>query len=51
LVICLAIAGYVSEASPRALAAGIPRVSEYFAKLTPMLHWATLFAGVKTEGW
>jgi phosphonate transport system permease protein len=50
LVLCLAVAAYVSEASPSALAAGLPRVGEYFVKLAPILHWAQLFDGVKTEG-
>lgn len=47
---CLLAAGWVSEVNPRTLAEGVPRVGEYFAKITPDLRWATLFAGPKTEG-
>jgi hypothetical protein len=47
---CLALSARTSEAYPDTLAAGLPRVSEYFNKLLPTLRWHALFAGVKTEG-
>jgi phosphonate transport system permease protein len=50
LLACLLVSAWVSEASPAAIWAGVPRIGEYFAKLTPTLHWHTLFAGTKTEG-
>lgn len=49
-LVCLFAAGWISEANPATLAAGIPRVGEYFMKVLPDLRWATLFAGTKTEG-
>ena len=50
LCLCLVTAGWVAEASPARLLAGIPRIGEYFARIAPDLRWATLFAGVETEG-
>jgi phosphonate transport system permease protein len=50
LLVLLLIAARVSEVYPSALAAGLPRVGEYFYKLLPTLHWHSLFGGVKTEG-
>ncbi|MBN8889854.1 MAG: phosphonate ABC transporter, permease protein PhnE [Rhodospirillales bacterium 70-18] len=50
LLACLLLSAWVSEAYPAALLAGLPRVGEYFAKLVPTLHWATLFGGTKAEG-
>jgi phosphonate transport system permease protein len=50
LLACLVVSARISEAYPSALAAGLPRVGEYFYKLLPSLHWNTLFGGVKTEG-
>jgi phosphonate transport system permease protein len=50
LLVLLAVAARVSEAYPSSLAAGLPRVGEYFFKLLPTLHWHSLFSGVKTEG-
>ena len=50
VVICLVISAMVSDAYPAALWAGVPRVGEYFVKITPTLHWATLFGGVSTKG-
>lgn len=41
---------WVSEASPSALAAGLPHAGEYFAKLLPELRWDALLSGTKTEG-
>jgi len=40
----------LSEAYPASLAAGLPRIGEYFHKLAPTLHWRLLFDGVTTEG-
>lgn len=50
LLACLVAAAIVSEAYPEALAKGLPRVGEYFAKLVPPLQWRHLLDGVKTEG-
>jgi phosphonate transport system permease protein len=50
LLVCLLVSARISEAYPSALAAGLPRIGEYFYKLLPTLHWTTLLGGVKTEG-
>jgi phosphonate transport system permease protein len=50
LAACLYLAGWVSEVSPQVLIDGLPRVSEYFARIMPDLRWATLFADSETEG-
>jgi phosphonate transport system permease protein len=50
LLACLVVSAIVSEAWPSALAAGLPRVGEYFGKLVPVLHWHSLLSGPKTEG-
>jgi phosphonate transport system permease protein len=50
LLICLVVSARVADVTPAALMAGLPRVGEYFVKITPTLHWAHLFGGVKTEG-
>lgn len=50
LLVLLAISARVSEAYPASLAAGLPRMGEYFYKLLPTLQWHSLLAGVKTEG-
>ena len=50
VAICLIISAMISEAYPAALLAGVPRVGEYFAKITPTLHWATLLGGTSTKG-
>ncbi len=50
LVPALVVSAWVSEASPSNLAAGLPRVGEYFGKLAPDLHASALFAGPKVEG-
>jgi len=47
---CLALAAWTSEFYPSSLAAGVPRIGEYFARITPSLEWSALFAGVDTEG-
>ena len=50
VAICLIVSALVSEAYPAALWAGLPRVGEYFGKITPTLHWATLFGSTSTKG-
>jgi len=50
LLACLLVAGWVNEVYPRTLAAGLPRIGEYFALMTPKLELAHLFAGPKVEG-
>ncbi len=50
LIMALIVSAWVSEASPANLAAGLPRVGEYFHKLAPDLRWDALFAGVKAKG-
>jgi len=43
-------AAWMSEFYPSSLAAGLPRIGEYFHRILPTLHWSTLFAGVEAEG-
>ena len=50
LLLCVVVAGRVSEAYPSALWSGLPRIGDYFSKLAPQLGWSTLFAGTHTEG-
>jgi phosphonate transport system permease protein len=50
LAVCLYLAGWMSELSPEVLAAGLPRVTEYFLRILPDLRWATLFADSGTDG-
>lgn len=50
LLACLLAAAWVSEAYPATLWAGLPRIGEYFVRITPDLRWAHLFAGAETEG-
>ena len=50
LLAALVGAAWVSEAFPSSLAAGLPRVGEYFAKLSPELRWDALLSGPKAEG-
>jgi phosphonate transport system permease protein len=47
---CLALSGWISEVHPATLAAGLPRIGEYFGRILPDLRLAVLFADVKTEG-
>ena len=49
-VACLVAAGWISEVHPGAIAAGLPRVGEYFWRIIPDLRLASLFGGTKTEG-
>ena len=50
LLAALWLSAWISEAYPSSLAAGLPRVGEYFRKLAPDLHWGALLGGPKTEG-
>jgi phosphonate transport system permease protein len=50
LAACLLLAARISEFYPASLAAGLPRVGEYFYKLLPSLRWNALFSGTGTEG-
>ena len=47
---CVAAAGWMSEVHPATVAAGIPRIGEYFWLILPTLRWEVLFAGPKVEG-
>ena len=47
---CLLTAGWVSEFHPATLAAGVPRIGEYFGRIAPSLEWSKLFSGSGTEG-
>ena len=51
--VCLAallVAAWASDVRPATLAAGIPRIGEYFWLILPTLRWEALFAGPKVEG-
>ncbi|UFN50485.1 phosphonate ABC transporter, permease protein PhnE [Roseomonas sp. OT10] len=50
LLPALYLAAQVSEFHWHALAAGLPRVGEYFARIAPELRWDSLLSGPKTEG-
>lgn len=50
LLPCLWLAAWVSEFRWTILAAGFPRMGDYFLRTLPDLRWGSLFAGVKTEG-
>lgn len=50
LLVGLLVSAWVSEAYPASLAAGAPRVGEYFSKLLPDLRPAVLFADTRTVG-
>ncbi|WP_291297345.1 phosphonate ABC transporter, permease protein PhnE [Elioraea sp.] len=50
MLACLLLAALVSEVRPATLAAGLPRIGEYFWLILPTLRWETLFYGVKVEG-
>lgn len=47
---CLLAAAWMSEVRPGTLAAGLPRIGEYFWLILPTLSAEHLFAGPKTEG-
>jgi phosphonate transport system permease protein len=50
LLACIYVAALVSEASPQAILAGLPRIGEYFQRILPTLRWEALFADWETEG-
>ena len=50
LLALVLLTGWVSEASPAALAEGLPRAGEYLVKLIPDLRPSVLFASNKVEG-
>ena len=50
LAACLLLAAWTSEFYPSSLAAGVPRIGEYFSRIAPALEWDKLFADVETEG-
>lgn len=50
LALCLLVAAWTSEFHPAALAAGVPRIGEYFARIAPALEWGKLLADAETEG-
>ena len=50
LAICLYVAGWVSEVSPKVLIAGLPRITDYFVRIMPDLRWAALLADSETTG-
>lgn len=50
LLPAITAAAYVSDVSAHNLAAGLPRIGDYFTKLLPDLRWHTLFANSDTEG-
>ncbi len=47
---CIYVAALVSEASPAAILAGLPRIGEYFHRTLPTLRWELLFRDWETEG-
>jgi phosphonate transport system permease protein len=42
--------GYIGEFFPSKLAAGLPRIGEYFQRTLPTLHWGELLSDSKTQG-
>ena len=50
LAACLLLAARTSEFFPSSLAAGVPRIGEYFSRIAPTLEWSNLLASVDTEG-
>jgi phosphonate transport system permease protein len=50
MLVCLYGAALVSEASPQAILAGLPRIGEYFHRTLPTLRWDVFFANWETEG-
>jgi len=44
------VSAWASDFGPAALAAGVPRIGEYFALILPDLRWDSLFADSETEG-
>ena len=50
LLACLFLSAWMSEVRLETLAAGIPRIGEYFGRILPTLRWEVLFADWETEG-
>jgi phosphonate transport system permease protein len=50
LLSALAVSAWMSDVSPVALLAGLPRAGQYFARLLPDLQWRHLLNGPQTEG-
>lgn len=50
LLACLYLAAWMSEMRPAALAAGLPRIGEYFWRILPTLRWDVFFADWETTG-
>jgi phosphonate transport system permease protein len=50
LLACLYVSALVSEVTPASLAAGAPRIGEYFHRILPSLRWSVFFADWETEG-
>src|ERR1700734_2254867 len=50
LLSALAVSAWMSDVSPAALLAGLPRAGQYFARLVPHLQWRHLLNGPQTEG-
>jgi phosphonate transport system permease protein len=50
LAVVLLWSAWISEFYPATLAAGLPRIGEYFYRILPSLSWQHLFASVETEG-
>jgi len=50
LLAALLASAWMSEVSPSALLAGLPRAGDYFAKLVPDLQWRHLLSGAQTAG-
>jgi len=50
LLVLLYVCGSIAELSPQKLWEGLPRIGEYFSRMTPNLAWQHLFAGPKVEG-
>jgi len=46
----LAVSAWDADATPEAVAAGLPRIGAFFAKLVPDLRWHALFGGTDTPG-
>ncbi|PWK58095.1 phosphonate ABC transporter, permease protein PhnE [Roseicyclus mahoneyensis] len=49
-VVCLGLSIWVSRFYPDRLAAGVPRIFEYFGTIMPDLQWSVLFEGRTEEG-
>jgi phosphonate transport system permease protein len=46
----VAVSAYVGEFFPSKLAAGLPRIGEYFQRTLPTLSWGELLSDSKTQG-